>query len=271
MNELVTQMPYNTIRIINKFIKLNERGLIANKDVTSYSDIEQILSQISIAEIRMVDKELEKFVIKMYEDNDWLIVKPLTYESSKKYGAGTRWCTAAEDNHYQFHSYSKRGILIYAMNKKTGYKVAAFKNLDKDHQRETSFWDAKDDRIDSMDVELPSNVLDEIIVDLRGCKQSNYALSSDEIKKLNDDFREGRGDVEEIPTTTERLRNMLGLSTRNPSQTLPLDEFWSLTTSTVADEGLYATTTTNNSNVHVHLTNGSGGTETEIRENDETE
>jgi hypothetical protein len=156
------------------------------------------------------------------------------------------------------------------MNKKTGYKVAAFKNLDKDHQRETSFWDAKDDRIDSMDVELPSNVLDEIIADLRGCKQSNYALSSDEIKKLNDDFREGREVGEEIPTTTERLRNMLGLSTRNPSQTLPLDEFWSLTTSTVADEGLYATATTNNS-VHIDLTNGSGGTETEIRENDETE
>jgi hypothetical protein len=135
------------------------------------------------------------------------------------------------------------------MNKKTGYKVAAFKNLDKDHQRETSFWDAKDDRIDSMDVELPNNILDEIIVDLRGCKQSNYALSSDEIKKMNDNFRKDRGDDEEI-STTERLRNMLGLSVRNPSQPLPLDEFWNIT-ATSTDE----TTTV----------------EYKIRENDETE
>ncbi len=187
--DLVSEMGYRDVRSFNKFIELNERGLIDNKDVTSYKTIEDVLGQISIAELKLIDKELEKLVLKLHEDEEWLIIKPLTYESSKKYGAGTRWCTAAESEDYQFYNYTSRGILIYTINKKTGYKVATFKNLDKEHTRELSFWDVEDNRLDSLELNLPDDIMDIIITDLRNCQQSNYHLAPDEIKAINDNAK----------------------------------------------------------------------------------
>jgi hypothetical protein len=57
------------------------------------------------------------------------VVKPLSYLSSLKYGAGTKWCTASDQIILTiFTNMPRRGILIYVINKKTGNKVAAYKN-----------------------------------------------------------------------------------------------------------------------------------------------
>jgi hypothetical protein len=227
--DLVSEMGYRDVRSFNKFIELNERGLIDNKDVTSYKTIEDVLGQISIAELKLIDKELEKLVLKLHEDEEWLIIKPLTYESSKKYGAGTRWCTAAESEDYQFYNYTSRGILIYTINKKTGYKVATFKNLDKEHTRELSFWDVEDNRLDSLELNLPDDIMDIIITDLRNCQQSNYHLAPDEIKAINDN---AKGD-KKISNSLRTLGELLSGHNISPISSGEV-------------EGLYTTTATDN-------------------------
>lgn len=230
VSELISEMNYRDIRSFNKFIDLNERGLIDNKDVTSYKTMEDVLSQISIAELKLIDKELEKLVLKLHEDEEWLIIKPLTYESSKKYGAGTRWCTAAESEDYQFYNYTSRGILIYTINKKTGYKVATFKNLDKEHNRELSFWDTEDNRVDSLELNLPGDIMDIIVTDLKNCQQSNYALAPDEIKAINDNAKgEKKG--------TSLLRTLGELMNEHNIPRVKYD---------IRDNGEYTTTTTDN-------------------------
>jgi len=230
VSELISEMNYRDIRSFNKFIELNERGLIDNKDVTSYKSMEDVLSQISIAELKLIDKELEKLVLKLHEDEEWLIIKPLTYESSKKYGAGTRWCTAAESEDYQFYNYTSRGILIYTINKKTGYKVATFKNLDKEHSRELSFWDAEDNRVDSLELNLPDDVMDIIVTDLKNCQQSNYHLAPDELKAVNDN---AKGEKK----STSLLRTLGELMSEHNIPRVSYD---------IRDNGEYTTTATDN-------------------------
>jgi hypothetical protein len=161
IQNLIGMVPYglredNNLR---KFIEYNERGLIDNKDLTSYKSVEDVLRQISIAEVRSLNKELIKQVYKMYEDDEWLVLRPLTRESSVKYGAGTKWCTASTNEEYQFYRYTRRGILIYTINKKTGQKVAAFKNTDPYDEPELSFWNEVDTRIDSYEAELPELIM----------------------------------------------------------------------------------------------------------------
>ena len=192
----------NTLMEVNRFVELNERNLIDNKDITSYKSLDEVMAAISVAELKLINKDLEKFVLKVHEDDEWLVVKPLTYESSCKYGAGTKWCTASTNEEYQYHSYTRRGILIYTMSKKTGAKVATFKNLDEDHSRETSFWNEVDDRIDSTESNLPSHVLDVIVNDLRNCKKANYDLCTDDIKEIND------GRFKERPNLSYSLREL---------------------------------------------------------------
>jgi len=90
----------------------------------------------------------------VYEDDVWLIVRPLTFESSAKYGAGTKWCTTSMNDKQYFTRYWSKGTLAYIINKQTGLKYAMFHAL-RNWDTELSFWDAVDNRIDflSMDID----------------------------------------------------------------------------------------------------------------------
>jgi hypothetical protein len=116
------------------------------------------MSSLSLAEMVLDAKLLEKQTKIVYEDDEWLLVRPLTYQSSKKYGANTKWCTTQSDNSEYFLKYSSKGVLIYCINKKTGYKVASFNSLDK-NDPEFSFWNQKDSRIDSLQTELTDELI----------------------------------------------------------------------------------------------------------------
>jgi len=70
---------------------------------------------------------LEKFKVepheyeKLYEDDNFLLVIPLTFEASCKYGAGTKWCTTSKDKDDMFEKHFKMGSL--------GYLIVKNKNL----------------------------------------------------------------------------------------------------------------------------------------------
>jgi hypothetical protein len=143
-----------TIRTMNTFIDLNERNLIEQNDITKYKSIDDMINQISLAQLKTIGKDFEKFIIKLRDDEEWLILKPLSWEASKKYGANTKWCTTSYDTDDYFYKYSKNGVLIYMINKKTGYKVASYNAKDEG----ISFWNQKDQRIDSMETLLPEDI-----------------------------------------------------------------------------------------------------------------
>jgi hypothetical protein len=141
-----------------KFCEYNERNLIEQNDLSKYKNYEDIMTQVNIAEIKVEMKELESEVVRVHEDDEWLLVRPTTFLASKKYGSNTKWCTTSEQNPEYFLKYAERGVLIYCMNKKTGYKVASFYSLKKSDP-EFSFWNQKDEKIESMDSELSDSML----------------------------------------------------------------------------------------------------------------
>ena len=164
-----------------KFCDYNERGLVIQNDLTTYKSFDEIMNQLSIAELKVDTKGLENEIIKVYEDEEWLLIRPLTYLSSRKYGANTKWCTTTEGNPDYFLKYSKKGVLVYCINKKTGYKVASFYSLDKGDP-EFSFWNQKDSRIDSLDSELTDDlrkVIQQVSKDPKA-KTNRYLLSDEQ-------------------------------------------------------------------------------------------
>lgn len=169
-----------------KFCDFNERGLIQSNDLSKYSSFDEILSVTSIAELKSQEKELEKQIKVIYTNEEWTVIRPLTGNSSMKYGSGTKWCTASTKNPDYFFRYSKRGILLYMINKKTGLKVACFKSLDEEH--EFSFWNQEDIRIDSIESGLPLFIIDIIRDEITNNPVSNMSLLSDEEKKIQEDL-----------------------------------------------------------------------------------
>jgi hypothetical protein len=147
-------LPANYFNEFKQFQEYMERGMIENKDVLTYSTIEEVQQATSLAIMKASTKDLEKQVFKVYEDEVWLIVRPLTFEASAKYGAGTKWCTTSMNDKQYFTRYWSKGTLAYIVNKQTGLKYAMFHAL-RNWDKELSFWDAVDNRIDflSMDID----------------------------------------------------------------------------------------------------------------------
>lgn len=200
---------YNDLNDWRKFCDYNERGLVSQNDLTKYKSFEEIANQLSIADIKVQSKDLENEVIKLLDTDEWLIVRPLTYYSSKKYGSNTKWCTTSEGNPEYFIKYSSKGVLIYCINKITGYKVASFYSLQKDDP-EFSFWNQKDSRIDSLDTELTDDIrrlIQEVSKD-KGAKTNRFLLSDELRVKEEQSFKNYHGEkmmVEEdrIPAPRE--------------------------------------------------------------------
>jgi len=163
-----------------QFKDLMEKGVIENKDITSYKDIEELGGAITLSMIKENEKELEGQAIKVFEDEKWLAVRPLTFQASLKYGSGTKWCTTYKREKNYFEKYWRTGILVYFINKQTGYKFAGFKELDKGV--ELSFWNSADSRIDYTQLET-DDYLFPIVRKIFKSEDTNKNLCSNEIQE----------------------------------------------------------------------------------------
>ncbi len=154
------------------FCDYNERGLILNKDVQTYKSFDDINDAVNKAKLKIEEKELEKQVIKVFEDDEWLLVRPLTYQSSLKYGAHTQWCTASSFQSESFTEYTENGILIYIIHKSSNVKFAAHRDLEVESHN-TSFYNSEDYSYDSMDLDIPSEIIVKVKEEFKIRPQTN--------------------------------------------------------------------------------------------------
>jgi hypothetical protein len=93
------------------------------KDIYSkkYSDWLTFVDAIHDAELIKEEKEFvkEDHVHILFENDEYIFLKPLTHRGSLKYGAGTKWCTAAKDYPNTFRNYIGDGYLFYVNRKIT--------------------------------------------------------------------------------------------------------------------------------------------------------
>jgi len=167
LNHFISSFDYVRFK---SFINLNERNLIETNDITTIKSFNQLINEVSKAEIKSWDKELENQILIILDNKEtgWLLIRPLTYESSKKYGSSTKWCTTQHNDPTYFYRYY-RNILVYCINRKTGYKVAMNHTLE---ESETTFWDSSDHRIDSMMTELDGECINTLINEIKSGKSN---------------------------------------------------------------------------------------------------
>ena len=193
------------LKQFQRFCELNERGLIKQNDLSRYNSFDEIINSLSVAEMIADLKEMEKQVKIVFENEEWLLVRPLTFASSKKYGSNTKWCTTTETNPEYFIKYASRGVLIYCINKINGYKVASFNSLDK-NEREFSWWNQKDSRIDSLETELPVDLLQIVKEESTiKAKTNRFLLSDDERIKEDKALQKYGINYKKIPVQPDNM------------------------------------------------------------------
>ena len=55
----------------------------------------------------------------VYDDEEFMVIRPLSAHASCYYGQGTKWCISATDSQNYFDSYTKEGKAFYFVMDKT--------------------------------------------------------------------------------------------------------------------------------------------------------
>lgn len=145
------------LELVNDFERLSEKKLIKEKDIYSYTspeDVEKAINEAKEIEARSLVKKSE--TITLYEDDDCLLLKPLTEASATIYGKSTKWCTSSTKEKNRFDEYGKDGVLLYFLWKhppkglnENWHKIAINK---KNLECDGTIWDALDEEIPAMSI-----------------------------------------------------------------------------------------------------------------------
>jgi hypothetical protein len=118
-------------------------------DINQYTGIDElkrVLDEYSERQRRNFKKQNGANVV--YETPKYLVINPLSHESSCYYGSGTKWCTTGRDTADTFNRYNSDGKLFYIIDKTLpssdpNYKIA----LSKKFGGEEDFYDALDNSL----------------------------------------------------------------------------------------------------------------------------
>jgi len=175
------------------FCEFMERGLTNEKDISKYDSWEMVTSEVFQAKNRNLFKMAKKEVKVVYEDDQYMCIKPLTYAASVSYGYQTRWCTASVQEPSYFYNHSKDGVLVYLIDKINNVKFGFYHN-----SYQIQIYNQKDDRVDSMETGIPIELLHKLIGEMKSeakDKNFNYKLFGESELENMKKYRHG----EEIP------------------------------------------------------------------------
>lgn len=138
------------------------------KDINSYKTLDVLQNIGRYAEKKLSKNEEEKIIKAetrlVYDDDNFQIRVPLSYQASCKYGAGTAWCTRLPDTDNYFKKYSEHSILFYVIDKKMSsrpehpmFKVAVQMNKESGN---VNIWNSRDTNVGSdMDYFFPPEMV----------------------------------------------------------------------------------------------------------------
>ena len=180
---------WDEMNLFVDFCDFMERGLTNEKDISKYDSWDMVASEVFQAKNRNLFKMAKKEVKVVYEDDQYMCIKPLTYAASVSYGYQTKWCTASIQEPSYFYNHSKDGVLVYLIDKINNVKFGFYHN-----NYQIQIYNQKDDRIDSMETGLPVELLHKLIGEMKSeakDKNFNYKLFGESELENMKNFRRG--------------------------------------------------------------------------------
>ena len=174
---------YVDITMILLFEELCESNYIQGVDISNITSSKELEELINYGMTKKILNQERKLIETVFENNEWFAIRPLTYESSKKYGAGTKWCTSAEQYPSHFYRYNKNGILVYLFNKTNHLKYGIHFSKLQD-ESPLSIYDAADNRVDSSLAGIPLETMQSIFKGVGYSIGGLVDTSEDYIKKV---------------------------------------------------------------------------------------
>jgi hypothetical protein len=197
-------MGVENMESLNEFEIHAKANRITNPDISQYKNFNQIHDAVQEAEEKVRLKELEKQVIKLYDDDEWSVVIPLSYDASKTYGANTKWCTTQERH---WNDYYKTYKLIYIQNKKTNEKYAVSRHWE--DSKKIQAWMSNDDETSPLLLPLPIEVMSVILCEVNKTDTIFELQSKHNIRQEEEVVVKQRGSFENPTVWDSSMSNIV--------------------------------------------------------------
>lgn len=141
--ELDTDELEKLVGLIKDFDKYHSQ--FPKKDINQYVSLNELEKVVDFVRAKKKEKELESQTEKIFENDEFLVLRPISQEASCKYGAGTKWCVTQKTMGH-FERYTSGHQRLYFILRKKGklgqpyYKIA----VHFDPAGNESWWDAND-------------------------------------------------------------------------------------------------------------------------------
>jgi hypothetical protein len=168
--------------------------------------------ETSKSQLKKIDTSGAK---KIFEDKNILIVRPLTYEASCKYGAGTRWCTTMAGTSSYFESHTSQEQALYYIILKNFNRDNKFYKIAIHITPNTETWyDATDERMSDREKEVFSLGAPKVIETIKA-DYSKYIKERGQLffKKLFD-FHNYK--FENVTSAFKGTKNIIDLEFQKP-------------------------------------------------------
>ena len=209
----------NEIEVLNEFERHSRANRIKEKDISKYKNFLELNEQVKIAEDIEKQKEVEKQILKIHEDDTWLVLTPLSFDASRVYGSSTKWCTTQER---YWDKYLKTHRLVYCINKKTDTKIAFSRDYS---DNKFQAWNADDSEVSPMFIDF---IPDDIFLKIRKELQKNertidliYGETRNKPVSISDiiNIHQGNIGAEDGPTILDRIRSLMNTNRYNSTWT----------------------------------------------------
>jgi hypothetical protein len=150
------------VESLNEFERHCKAKRVEKNDISQHTDFRSLKVEVEKAKEILRLKELEKQTKKLFDNDEWLVIIPLSYEASKLYGMETKWCTTQER---YWNDYIRNYKLIYVINKITNNKYAI--SRDKTADKDLKAWLSDDTETSPLLLPIPQDLWSVIMPELQ--------------------------------------------------------------------------------------------------------
>lgn len=140
---------------VEQFINLKNKNLLSKeeKDISQWLrrdwwEFQDFMDSVSQRLSNKATKKAKKSEsLRLFENNNYLVIAPLSNAAGCLYGKGTKWCTSSnsdENNPLHRMLYELNRQVFYVLNKKTDQKMAVLYYADSE---EVMFYDEQDEEM----------------------------------------------------------------------------------------------------------------------------
>tara|TARA_R110002051_G_scaffold246323_6_gene305933 strand:- start:2124 stop:3077 length:954 start_codon:yes stop_codon:yes gene_type:complete len=194
-SELTHMIGKENLRALKDFNLHLENNRTRIKDISLLKDFSDLHEELVFAELKLKKVDLKKEITVLYKDDEWLILKPLSYEASKAYGAGTKWCTSSREDDVPFYNYSNDGIVLYVIKLGTNKKFGVHWYIEKEGGIEMSWWDVEDRKVDSLILKVPPKITQIVLDHFLNHKKNNSFYFKGRDKKRAEEIKNRENNV----------------------------------------------------------------------------